>query len=253
MHPGVFVAILGIALLDMVLSGDNALVIGAAAAKLPYRQRQWAIIWGGVGAVLLRLLLATGAVELLTVPLLRAVGALVIFVIAIRLLLPEHEQSRGRGSPERLWAAIITITAADVTMSLDNVIAVAAIANGNIVVLAIGIAFSMILLFVASAIIARLMSYFTWLLDLAAVVLAWTAVNLVFQDPIVSQWLPQQENAELVSHLGLIAVVLVVDLFARAFRARHEAEVVRARALEQTHADDALQSAAPGVRSRQHE
>jgi YjbE family integral membrane protein len=253
MHPGVFVAILGIALLDMVLSGDNALIIGAAAAKLPYRQRRWAIIWGGAGAVVVRLLLATGAVELLTVPLLRAVGALVIFVIAIRLLLPEHEQSRGRGSPERLWAAIITITAADVTMSLDNVIAVAAIANGNIVVLGIGIAFSMVLLFIASAIIARLMNRFSWLMDLAAVVLAWTAVNLVFHDPIVSQWLPQQGNAELVSQLGLVAVVLVVDLFARAFRARHAAEVGRAQALEQTLAGDAVESATPGVRSRQHE
>jgi YjbE family integral membrane protein len=253
MHPGVFVAILGIALLDMVLSGDNALVIGAAAAKLPLRQRRWAIIWGGAGAVVLRLLLATGAVELLTVPLLRAFGALVIFVIAIRLLLPEHERSRGRGSPERLWAAIITITAADVTMSLDNVIAVAAIANGNIVVLAIGIAFSMVLLFVASAIIAQLMSSFTWLLDLAAVVLAWTAANLVFQDPIVSRWLPQGENAELVSHLAVVAFILVVDLFARAFRARQEAEVVRAQAREQTLAGDAVESAVPGARSRQQD
>ncbi len=231
MHLGIFAAVAGIALLDMVLSGDNALVIGAAASKLPRSQRRLAIIWGGAGAVVLRLLLAIGALELLSVPLLQAVGAVAIFIIAIRLLLPERSGRADRRTPDRLWSAIATITIADVTMSMDNVIAVAGISGGNVVILVIGIALSMVLLFIASAIIARLMSYISWLLDLAAVVLAWTAANLILQDPVVGRWLPEAARVQLALHFGVVALILIVDLFVRAFRARHAEQERRKRTI----------------------
>jgi YjbE family integral membrane protein len=231
MPPGIVAAAAGIALLDMVLSGDNALVIGAAAAKLPRHQRRLAIILGGLGAILFRLLLAISALELLLhVPLLRVVGAVAIFIIAIRLLLPEHEQDEERQASDRLLSALVTITIADATMSLDNVIAVAAIAHGNILVLALGVAFSMVILFVASAIVARLMDYFSWLLDLAAVVLAWTAATLLLDDPIVEQLLPKVVHQQSILNFGLVALMLIIDLFLRAFRVKRAAEAERARA-----------------------
>jgi YjbE family integral membrane protein len=246
MLPGIVAAAAGIALLDMVLSGDNALVIGAAAARLPRHQRRLAIILGGLCAILFRLLLAIGAVVLLRVPLLQAVGAVAIFIIAIRLLLPEHEQDEERRAPDRLLSALVTIIIADATMSLDNVIAVAAIARGNIVVLALGVAFSMVILFVASAIIARLMDYFSWLLDLAAVVLAWTAASLLLEDRIVGRLLPKEPSQQQALHLGLVALILVIDLCLRAFQTKRAAEAARAQAARALPAVPTADSGPPG-------
>jgi YjbE family integral membrane protein len=201
-----------IALVDIVLSGDNALVIGAAAARLPRPQRTVAIIWGGAGAIVLRLLCAIAATELLNLPLLRFIGGLVLGVIAIRLLLPEGENTFARRQSDRLFPAILTILAADITMSLDNVIAVGGLANGNVPVLIGGVVFSMLLLFIASSIVAQLIERFAWLLDLAAVVLAWTAANLVTDDPFVRTRIHLLDWQDLAVHLAFVAVVLAADV-----------------------------------------
>src|SRR5215469_13053280 len=163
----IFLAAGGIALIDIILSGDNALVIGAAASRLPRSQRLLAIIWGGVAAVIIRLLLAAVATKLLLIPLLQLIGGIIIFALAVRLLLPEDSAGKSpRRAYDQLLPATLTILVADVTMSLDNVLAVAALAAGNIVLLIIGLIGSMLLLFVASALIARLMEAFSWLIDL---------------------------------------------------------------------------------------
>ena len=223
MNMSFFAAAGGIALVDIVLSGDNALVIGAAAGKLPRSQRMIAIVWGGVGAIALRIALAIIATELLTVRYLQAFGGVILFFVAIRILLPEREDSRPGRSSDRLLPAIATILVADITMSLDNVLAVGALAAGNIPLLVGGLIFSMALLFVASTVIARLMDYFAWLLDAAAIVLAWTAANLVLEDPSVSGWLgvSTTDRFNLAVHFGFVALILVADLFIRAFAAHH--------------------------------
>ncbi len=154
------------------------------------------------------------------VGLLAAIGGVVLFGIAVKLLLPEREAQPGHKTADRLGSAIITILLADVTMSLDNVIAVAGLAAGNVPVLAGGVVLSMILLFVASTIIARLMDYFSWLLDLAAVVLAWTAATLVLGDPFVSGGLRGQDRAQTALHFFVVALILLVDLLLRAVRTR---------------------------------
>lgn len=221
MNASFFAAAGGIALVDMVLSGDNALVIGAAAGKLPRSQRLLAIVWGGVGAIVLRIVLAIIATELLTVRYLQAFGGVVLFIVAIRILLPERQDKRPRQASDRLLPAVVTILVADVTMSLDNVLAVGALAAGNIPLLIGGLIFSMALLFIASTIIARLMDYFAWLLDAAAVVLAWTAANLVLEDPSVSGRLgiSATDRYNLAIHFGFVALILIADLFIRAFAA----------------------------------
>jgi YjbE family integral membrane protein len=210
----------GIVLIDLVLSGDNALIIGAAASRLPRGQRLIAIIWGGLLAIVFRMLLAIVATELLYIPYLRSIGGVILLVIAIRLLLPENSnQHSQRRASARLLPAILTILAADATMSLDNVLAVGALAHRHIELLVAGLLLSMILLFVASALIARIIERIPVLMDVAAVVLAWTAANLVVEDaPIVDfvrarMALPGQWQLYL--HLIFVAVIVLVDLFIR--------------------------------------
>ena len=208
----------GIALVDIVLSGDNALVIGAAASKLPRAQRYLAVFWGGLGAVLLRIALAVAATEMLRVPLLQAAGGAILLIIAIRLLLPESDNAIARGGANRLWSAMLTIIIADATMSLDNVLAVGALANGNIPILVGGLAASITLLFVASALIARLMEALPWLLDLAALVLAWTSANLMLADPRVGPRIGHGRTMQVAIHAGCLGIVLLADLVLRLWR-----------------------------------
>ena len=209
----------GIVLIDLVLSGDNALVIGAAASRLPRGQRFVAIIWGGALAVIFRMLLAIVATELLFVPYLRTIGGVILLVIAIRLLFPENPEGHGPRRASSLLPAILTILAADATMSLDNVLAVGALAHGRIELLVAGLLLSMLLLFVASALIARLIEKLPILMDIAALVLAWTAANLVVEDtPVVGfvharMTLPDQWQLYL--RLIFVALVLVADLIIR--------------------------------------
>ena len=217
MNYHILLAAGGIALINIILSGDNALVIGAAASRLPRSQRLFAIIWGGAAAVIIRLLLSAVATELLQIPLLQLIGGIIIFVLAIRLLLPEEKAGQSpRRVHEQLLPAIVTILVADVTMSLDNVLAIAALAAGNIPLLTIGLVSSMLLLFVASAFIARLMETFGWLIDLAAIVLAWTAANLILGDPKLTQLVQISSNGQQAVHLGFVALIILIDLFIRA-------------------------------------
>lgn len=225
MNYSFWAAAAGIALVDIVLSGDNAIVIGAAASRLQGARRLFAIIFGGLGAIVLRFALASVATTLLLWPYLRFAGGLVVFIIAIRLLLPENTRNRdfARGS---LFAAMLTIIIADITMSLDNVIAVGALANGNVLLLAAGITFSMVLLFVASSIIARLVDHMQWLLDVAAVVLAWTAANLMLGDPALEGFAHLSDRVQTAAHFYAVGLMLLIDLTIRAVllhRARHRA------------------------------
>lgn len=232
----ILAAVGGIALVDIVLSGDNALVIGAAASKLPHGQRLVAIVWGGFGALVLRLILAIAATELLTIEYLQAAGGVILFLIAIRLLFPESETRHTRPAADRFLHAIATIMLADLTMSLDNVLAVGALAAGNVPLLVAGLILSMLLLFVASTLVARLMDRFAWLLDVAALVLGWTAANLILGDPAIAalMGLKGQPNLTLALHFAFVALVLIIDLYLRAYIAHRVA--LRVDVSEETNA-----------------
>lgn len=212
-------AALGIALVDMVLSGDNALVIGATASRLPRAQRLLAICWGGLAAIVFRLLLTIGATELLRLPYLQAIGGVLLLFIAVRLLFPEQEQQSRRPS-ERLFPAIVTILVADATMSLDNVIAIAALARQNMLLLVAGLLVSMVLLFAASALIARVMEALAWLIDLAAVVLAVTAANLIAADAVLAPGFSAHPDWARWLQIGCVAFVVLVDVGHRLLVAR---------------------------------
>jgi YjbE family integral membrane protein len=234
----------GILLIDLVLSGDNALVIGATASRLPRSRRMLAIVLGGVGAVLFRLILASVATTLLQISLLRAIGGVILLFIAIRLLIGENDDQRGRfQAHDRLLPAVLTILLADATMSLDNVLAVGALAHGDIWLLVAGLLLSMLLLFVASALIAQIVERFAWLIDLAAVVLAWTAAGLFLDDSLVKSQFPALEPWGLFVRLGAIAFVLVIDLILRLARRRGGGSTPQASDTVPVAGDDVAQSA----------
>lgn len=187
-----------IILIDLVLSGDNALVIGAVAASLRSKFRWIAFFVGGGGAILVRILLTYSFTILLQVPYLETVGGVLLLIIAVRLLLDSHEEQgeHASSSPKRernnplsrfmkrhnILMAILTILVADLTTSLDNIVAIAALARNNTILLIAGLLLSITLLLLGSAIISRLIERLPWLILVAAVILAITAGQLVLQD-----------------------------------------------------------------------
>lgn len=243
----------GIVLVDLVLSGDNALVIGAAAASLPRQQRWTAILAGGVGAIVLRIAFTLVAAMLLQLPLLQSIGGVLLIAIAIKLLLDrEHElqkrQESGKSSAESqvtgnhanqdnqtarrgLMSALLTIIVADVTMSLDNVLAVAALASEHIPLLIGGLLLSILILLVGSALVAELINRLPWLLDVAALVLGWTASNMILHDRRLGPILEQQPWTAVVVPVALLGSIIAADIIFRlrrkpaishAFPAQHD-------------------------------
>ncbi|GER90848.1 hypothetical protein KDW_50100 [Dictyobacter vulcani] len=219
-------AIGGIVLSDLVLSGDNALIIGAAAAALPRTQRKWAIIIGGGGAVILRIIFAIAATLLLQVPLLGVFGGLILLVIAIRLLLERSKESRKSDSEKQheqdrltqkgadgFLASLLTILVADATMSLDNVLAVGALAEGRILFLVIGLLLSIAILLAGSSLIANLMDRLPWLLDVACLVLAWTAAHILLGDDSLQGFFDSLPWIQFVAPAITIAIVFAADIF----------------------------------------
>jgi YjbE family integral membrane protein len=234
-------AVGSIILIDLVLSGDNALVIGAAAAGLPRRQRWSAIALGGGGAIILRIVFAVGATLLLRLPLLQAIGGILLLVIAVRLLVDRSSthtepanSARQAGMAQEsqpgaeknvsdkrgLWAALLTILVADVTMSLDNVLAIGALAAGNLPLLAAGLLLSIALLLLGSALVAELIGRFSWLLDVAALVLAWTAGNMILADVRLHPLFEQLPWIRFALPTLTLVIVIAADVLLRLRNAR---------------------------------
>jgi YjbE family integral membrane protein len=217
--PGWLSAIAGIVLVDLVLSGDNAVVIGVVAADLPRRQRWMAIVAGGAGAIILRIGFAILATLLLQVPLLQAIGGIVLLFIALRLLISRN-QSDGRPQDSKLvrksfLMAVLTILVADAMMSLDNVLAVGALADGNLLILAIGLVLSIALVLLGSSLLCTLMKRLPWLLDLASLILAWTAANMILSDLRLGPMLETVAWTYIALPALTIGAVLVVNIVLR--------------------------------------
>ena len=224
-------AIGSIILVDLLLSGDNALVIGVAAAGLPRRQRWLAIFVGGVAAILLRIVFSLLSTVLLNLPWLQTAGAIILLVIAIRLLTErkskdaekeEQKSSDVQQNVQRgLIAAMLTILVADVTMSLDNILAVGAIANGDIPLLVVGLLISIAILFFGSALISEVVGRLSWLLDAAALVLAWTGANMILDDLRQSSTvLTSLPWLRIAIPTAMLAIVFIADIWLRVRDAR---------------------------------
>jgi YjbE family integral membrane protein len=175
---------------NIVLSGDNAVVIALAARSLPQRQRNQAVIWGSIAAIVLRVILTVVAVEMLKLPYLKLVGAALLFWIAVQLLLPENDgEGEAFESHSSLIGAIRTILIADLVMSLDNVIAVAAVAKGSMLLLILGLGISIPIVIFGSTIIMRLMDRFPVIITLGGALLGYVSGEMLVTDPVLEPWI----------------------------------------------------------------
>jgi YjbE family integral membrane protein len=173
---------------NIILSGDNAVVIALAARSLPPRQQKQAIFWGAGAAVVLRIVLTIVAVKLLELPFLKLVGAAALLWIAVKLLVPEEDGNDGVESSSHLIGAIKTILIADLVMSTDNVIAVAAAAKSSITLLVLGLIISIPLVVYGATMLMKLMERYPIIITLGAAILGWTAGEMAVTDPAIEEW-----------------------------------------------------------------
>ncbi len=172
---------------NIILSGDNAVVIALAARSLPPAQQKKAVFWGAGAAIVLRILLTLFAVALLTLPWLKLVGSLLLFWIGVKLLIPEDGDDDIQAS-EHLITAIKTILIADLVMSLDNVIAVAAAAGGSVVLLILGLAISIPLVIFGATLLIKLMDRYPVIITAGAGLIGWVAGEMLVADVALKGW-----------------------------------------------------------------
>ncbi|RNB82496.1 TerC family protein [Brevibacillus nitrificans] len=209
--------------INIVLSGDNAVVIAIACRKLAPQQRKRAILWGTFLAVIVRVIATVLAVYLLKIPFLYLVGGAVLLWISYNLLREEDEDSQIESS-EDIVQAVKTIVVADVMMGLDNVLAIAGAANGNIVLIVLGLIISVPLMVFGSQLILKAMERFNWLVYLGSAVLAWAAANMITNEEIIADWLSPYSGLEAVIKIVLVALVLFLGYWQRSHHDQAHAE-----------------------------
>ena len=185
LQPAFWIAVGKIIWINVLLSGDNALVIALACRGLAPRQRLWGMIFGAGAAVVLRIIFTGIVASLMELPYLKLVGGLALLVIAAKLLVPEQEDEEGVESASHLWAAVQIVVVADIVMSLDNVIAVAAAANGSVPLLILGLAISIPLIVAGAALIMAVLNRLPILVWAGAALLGWIAGDVIATDPAV--------------------------------------------------------------------
>ena len=183
-----WIGLLKIIGVNIILSGDNAVVIALAARSLPARQQKMAIIWGSGAAVVMRIILTIFAVALLTLPWLKLVGSLLLFWIGVKLLIPE-EGDENISASDNMISAIKTILIADLVMSIDNVIAVAAAAQGSMTLLILGLAISIPLVIFGSTLLLHLMERWPVIITIGGGLLGFVAGEMLVTDPALKDWL----------------------------------------------------------------
>ncbi|GED34192.1 TerC family protein [Brevibacillus centrosporus] len=209
--------------INIVLSGDNAVVIAIACRKLAPQQRKRAILWGTFLAVIVRVIATVLAVYLLKIPFLYLVGGAVLLWISYNLLREEDEDSQIESS-EDMVQAVKTIVVADVMMGLDNVLAIAGAANGNLVLIVLGLIISVPLMVFGSQLILKAMERFNWLVYLGSAVLAWAAANMITNEEIIADWLSSYSGLEAVIKIVLVALVLFLGYWQRSHHDQAHAE-----------------------------
>ena len=225
-----WVALAEIVWINILLSGDNAVVIALACRSLPEDQRKWGILLGVGPAVVLRIIFTLFIGTLMAVPFLKLIGAALLLWIAVKLMLPEDEDPQHPGEHRgTLWAAARTIIVADAVMSLDNVIAIAAAAKGDWLLLIVGLLLSMPMIIFGSALLLRVMERFPILVTAGAGLLGWIAGELVLSDPLLEGLTAGDSGLidEAVPALGAALVVATGHIWA-ALRRREQTVAVNA-------------------------
>ncbi|MDO5056147.1 MAG: TerC family protein [Lautropia sp.] len=221
--PAFWVAVGQIVLIDILLGGDNAVVIALAVRKLDPAKRRLGIIWGTAGAIGLRVILIVFALTLLSVPFLKLVGGLLLLWIGIKLLVPEQEDAHGNiAGSDRLWVAIRTIIVADLVMSIDNVIAIAGAAQSvggahEIPLVIFGLVVSVPIIIWGSQLVIKLMDRFPIIITLGGMLLGWIAGGMMVTDPFVVDYTtPHMPHIKYIAEaIGALLVLAIGLLLAR--------------------------------------
>ena len=187
--PQFWLAAFEIVIINILLSGDNAVVIALACRNLPERQRRWGIIWGAAGAVVLRIILTFFAVSLLKLPFLNLVGGVLLLWIGIKLIADDEGGEHEIQAADRLLVAVRTIIVADLVMSLDNVIGVAGAAKGSVVLIVFGLVVSIPLVVVGAQVFMKLIERFPILVIAGGGLLGFVAGEMMVADTAVADWI----------------------------------------------------------------
>ena len=223
--PEFWLRLLGIVVLNLLLSGDNALVIALAVRALPKRKRMLGQLWGALGAVVLRLIFVAIVSLLLRVPFLQFVGGLLLVWIAAKLVRPETGGEGDVRHGASLWEAVWIIIVADVTMSLDNVLAIAAAAHGDFMLVMFGIGLSLPIVVWGAGILAHLMNRYTWVVWLGGGLLGYVAGEMIMEDPSIARRLGDTAAAALHLPVSLAIGLVITALGWWLGRGRHHARV----------------------------
>ncbi|MDF9409266.1 YjbE family putative metal transport protein [Pelotomaculum isophthalicicum JI] len=203
-------SLLQIIVIDLVLSGDNAVVIGMATRNLDTRNRKRAVILGALAAILLRVFFTCiAAISLVQVPLLQLFGGLALLWIAVKLLVEDDVECTVVSPQRNLFRAVKTIVLADMIMSLDNILGVAGASHGNLFLLLLGLLFSMPLLMTGSQILAALMSRFSWITYIGGIVIAWVAGEMIYGERLIINLLLPAYFSMFIPAFSVLAVLIM--------------------------------------------
>jgi YjbE family integral membrane protein len=216
--PTFWLAVGQIIMIDILLGGDNAVVIALACRGLPPAQRRMGIIYGTIGAIVLRVLLIAFALTLLTVPYLKLVGGVLLVWIGIQLLMPQEEENHSKiQSSDRLWSAVKTVIVADLVMSVDNVLAIAGAAENagqhQLGLVIFGLLVSIPIIVAGSQIVLKFMDRFPWIITLGGMLLGWIAGQMAITDPVIKGWINVTKPIEYGCALAGALLVLSVGLY----------------------------------------
>mgnify|MGYP000980002087 FL=1 len=221
-----WVAVGQIILIDILLGGDNAVVIALACRQLPENQRLKGVIWGTVGAILLRMALIAFAITLLQVPFLKIAGAALLIWIGVKLITPHDEDAHGNiQASDKLWSAVKTVIVADLVMSIDNVIAIAGAAQNageqhQMALVILGLVVSIPIIVWGSQIVLKLMDRFPVIILLGGMLLGWIAGGMFQTDPMLKDLIPQEQSWHYALGAAGALLVLAIGQALKARRAR---------------------------------
>ena len=222
--PQFWVAAFEIVVINILLSGDNAVVIALACRNLPPKQKWWGIFWGVIGAVVLRIVLTFFAVQLLQLPYLQLVGAVLLLWIGIKLIAEEDGgEDHDVAASDRLIAAVKTVIVADLVMSIDNVIGVAGAAKGSLILLVFGLVVSIPLVVVGSQLIMKLVERMPWLVIAGGGLLGYIAGEIAIEDVTVKPWVTA--NATWLHYAAPVAGIVIVVAVGLWLTRRHQRAV----------------------------
>ncbi|MCI1190386.1 TerC family protein [Calidifontimicrobium sp. SYSU G02091] len=232
--PAFWIAVGQIIMIDILLGGDNAVVIALACRRLPPRMRMKGILWGTAGAIGLRVVLIFFALTLLAIPFLKLVGAALLVWIGIKLLVPEDDDGHANiEASDKLWAAVKTIIVADLVMSVDNVIAIAGAAHGahadhQLALVIFGLLVSIPIIVWGSQLVIKLMDRFPLIITAGGMLLGWIAGTMAVGDPAVAQpgewtWMPKVPQTDAVKYAAGVAGALLVLVWGKWIASRRAA------------------------------